>query len=239
MVQETVITFFPDDDVVNDVDVEEFPCSGEFLGQQTVFFAWSGASRWMVVAEDEGGSADVDGILENDFRVGNGMSDSAFADAFSLEHLVVLVEVHDEEMLLPRVVDKEQKMLVGSGRVFYDVVGAGFGDTSALAQFQSGHDGNSLGLADAFVLHQVAEGEVGKLNEVVADAVEDGTRKCYRRLCGVARTDEDGDEFGVAQCRLALVHHLLAWAVVASPLFDAFPFVRSVCAFALHENVFF
>lgn len=225
--------------MVGYLNVEQLAGGDQFFGEKPVGFAGRRVSGWVVVPDDNGGGSDFEGTLEDDFWVGHDLGQAAFANTFSFEQFVILVEVHDEEMLLPWVVDKEQKMLVGSGRVFYDVVGAGFGDTSALAQFQSGHDGNSLGLADAFVLHQVAEGEVGKLNEVVADAVEDGTRKCYRRLCGVARTDEDGDEFGVAQCRLALVHHLLAWAVVASPLFDAFPFVRSVCAFAHHENVFF
>ena len=182
----------------------------------------------MIVANDDGSGTDDDGVLEDDFGVGDGERDAATTHAFHFEYLVVLVEVHDEEMLLLRVVEKREEALVGIFRVLEFVVDDGFGPTATFAEFQGGHDGDGLGLSYAFMLHQIADTQVGKLDEVVVNTVEDGAREFHSRLFRVARSDEDGNQFGIAERRASLGHHLLAWPVVAGPFLDGFPLAGHV-----------
>ena len=113
MVAETVVAFIADDDVVGYLDVQEFAACDEFLGQQPVILAWTWVARRMVVPQNDAGCIEVQGVFEDDFRVGDDMGGAAVADAFHFQGVVALVEVHDEEMLLPQVFDIREKTFKG------------------------------------------------------------------------------------------------------------------------------
>ena len=108
---------------------------------------------------------------------------------------------------------------------------------TAASQLASGHDGHSLGFAQPFVtahplflsgllvpyLHisgQFFERHAPQRLQTVVAIGHDTLHQAHGRLLHSARTDKDGQQFGIAQRRSPFLHHLLARAVVFGPLLD-------------------
>ena len=66
-----------------------------------------------------------------------------------------MVEVHDQKMLLPQVVDIGKEALKGIFGVLHLFRQCGFCGATAFAQLEGGHDGDGFGLTNAFVLLQI------------------------------------------------------------------------------------
>ena len=81
-------------------------------------------------------------------------------------------------------------------------------------------DGNSLGLADAVVFHQVLQAFLAQGVEVVATILEHVFHQVYGTLLGRARPDEDGEQLGFAECFSAQLHEFFARTVFLCPLVD-------------------
>ena len=84
VVTETIIAFVANDDMVGYLDVQEFAASHELFGQQSVVLAGPWVARRMVVTQYDACGVEVQGVFEDDFRVGDDMGGAAVADAFHL-----------------------------------------------------------------------------------------------------------------------------------------------------------
>ena len=141
MVEEAVIAFVANDDMVFHGNVQEFAGSHEFLGQFAVVGAGPRVARRVVVAHDDAGGIEFQRVLEDDFRIGDDMGGSAVANTLYVQWMVALVEVEYEEVFLVFVFDFLKETFVRIIGVL-DFIGLfGVGGATAFAQFKCRHDG--------------------------------------------------------------------------------------------------
>jgi hypothetical protein len=78
-----------DDDVVEDLDIEEFECFPDFPSGFQVCFCGLGVVAGVVVYEDDGGGVDQAAGSDDIFSVYRGVAGSSEADEFVPDYLVV------------------------------------------------------------------------------------------------------------------------------------------------------
>ena len=90
----------------------------------------------MVVTKDDGCGVIGEGPGKDDLRVGDGAGDSASADAFHRQRLVVSVEKENEKMFLGKVFDLTEEIFISLSGITDLASLFDFGTTTAFAEFQ-------------------------------------------------------------------------------------------------------
>lgn len=162
----------------------------------------------------------LEGGFENDLGVGHGTGLSAFTDQVFGFDVVGAVQQQNPELLMVQVGEIRPEVLKGinSGSDLQDWRSKGI--FSSAPEFERRNDSYRLGLPDPLEFTQVGNADLTQAVQVVlvkrkyAFAEIDGT------LVPAARSDEDGDQFGIAQMAPAMKDKFLPRAIGFRPGFD-------------------
>ncbi len=225
------------DDMVHQLDVHHLAGLVHTLGQAVVLHAGIGIVARVVMGEDDARRQALDGWAQDHLDVGHCHGGAAAADADTLLDLLGVVEQHDHDFLVVKVIHAGTQVVVG-------VITAG--DLEALFKFlllitarqlQGGKNFDGLDLADTVVvLHQVVDALAGDEVEFVVVVAQDALAQVNDRLAWRAHPQQDGEQFGSGQAPEAMFLGFLARAVLLRhSLLDIATRQWLVVLFLLHQ----
>ena len=219
-VVEAVILPVRYDDVVSQAYVH---CLCGFLdefGQVAVVAAGTRGAGGVVVDEDDLHGTLQQGLAQDGADIGGGLVNAAAADAYFVDDFGCLVEEEYPKLFGGEVAQQGVEQVVD---VYGGTDGGAFGaflQFAPLAQFQCRHDGDAFGGAESLEAGEITYFPFAELVQVVAAGGKHPLHQGDGAFFRVARTDEDGKQFGIAQGFRPFLHHFLPRAVFYSPLID-------------------
>ena len=211
-----------EDDMVKDLDADDFAGFDELAGGGDVLGGGGGVAGGVVVGDDDGGGGQADGFAEDFARVGEaGVEDAAGDFDGGAAEAVFLVEgEHPDDFLVEAGgVGCEQIEDLGG---FADEGGeGGVLAGGAPAEFKGGAELKGLDGADALDGDEVVVGGLGEAGEGSVVTVEDLAGEIDDALSADAGAQEDGDKDFVGDVFDAGVEGEFAGAPVAGEVADA------------------
>lgn len=183
-----------DDDVVEDLDVEEFAGGDELAGDMNVFGGGGGVAGGVVVGDDDGGGVVAEGGAEEFADAEDGAVEATDVDGGGVEDAVAGIEEEEAEVFL-----------FEEGHFGHEEVGGvdGGGDAGAVeggdeegaaAEFEGGFNFDRFDLADAVDAHQFVDGGAGESGGVF-EFGEELLGEGEDVALAAAGAEHDGEEF--------------------------------------------
>ena len=215
-----VVGTIGDDDMVEKADAHQATGILNGVSEVVVHLAGVQAARGVVVADGQDGGIGQHGFANDDADIHTDLADAATGDAHLLDETVVLVHQQQPELFYVTVLKHRVHVVVDACGGAYIGTFFGFLHLAALAQFAGGQNGDGLGLADAVVVAELADGHLAQRVQIVAAVGQHALHQVDSTLLGAAGAYQDGQQLSIRQGLWPQGHHLLAWPVLFCPLID-------------------
>ena len=208
-----------DDEVIEQVDVEQFAGGSHVACDLDVVGRWGGIARGMIVYEDDGRAIEAHGLFEDLADAEQRRVEAAHVQGLDFLDAVFGVEADHPQMLLVEVAHFDQHELSGVARgtnleAFFEA-----GDDEAAGELESGFEASSAYMTDAVVLLELFDAEA--MDADYAAGLSEELLGELESLLLLAVAEQECDEFGIAEGVGALREQALAGVRVIGEFADA------------------
>ncbi len=230
----------PANDMIQHIDPKNFTRFQHSLSKSPVFRTGRSVSSRMIMRADDRHREVLEGALEYLADDGRGVVDGAFLQIFNGDDAVLGIKEYDFEnffLHVPHLGHQDINDVFGGldlRAFFFDFV---FPKTPA--DFQRGFDLGDFGGPETFEFYPIPRVDVAHVAEGL-EFVKGFSGQVQGALAPGAGAKQDGEQFGIAQGPLAVLHHLLPRTVLWGPLANGrrvfLRLIHSLSPFSLREN---